>query len=281
MERELPEDQVALTLLSPMLIWPFSFFGNDIFNVSWPAQSAQPGGRRSDHQRGEGLARAEEVRSQDAQVGWSWVLTCFEEILILDWMVAGLWLLILYTETLDLAKLAWRIWSMRRWQCSSRRWQKLWWWNWNTTKIFGHQVKKSEGEPFDFISKFNLPILNALWNITAGCQLYHHWHHQHHHLHPHHHQQIATILLTILVGHRFEYNDPKLLSMIEVSHHFHDLLLISPLSKIPTLKIPSEMEEAPHCKLLTLLTLSALLTLFTPLKLLFTAKTLACMPIYC
>ena len=36
-----------------------------------------------------------------------------------------------------------------------------------------NQVKKSEGEPFDFISKFNLPILNALWNITAGCELYH------------------------------------------------------------------------------------------------------------
>ena len=46
------------------------------------------------------------------------------------------------------------------------------------------QVKKSEGEPFDFISKFNLPVVNALWNVTAG--------------------------------HRFEYNDPKLISMIQV-----------------------------------------------------------------
>ena len=49
---------------------------------------------------------------------------------------------------------------------------------------YRHQVKKSEGEPFDFISKFNLPVVNALWNVTAG--------------------------------HRFEYNDPKLISMIQV-----------------------------------------------------------------
>ena len=46
------------------------------------------------------------------------------------------------------------------------------------------QVKKNAGEPFDFISKFNLPVVNALWNVTAG--------------------------------HRFEYNDPKLISMIQV-----------------------------------------------------------------
>ena len=49
-------------------------------------------------------------------------------------------------------------------------------------------MKKSEEEPFDFISKFNLPILNALWNITAG--------------------------------HRFEYDDPKLLSMIQVETRY-------------------------------------------------------------
>ena len=47
------------------------------------------------------------------------------------------------------------------------------------------QVKKSEGEPFDFVSKFNLPILNALWNITAGFH-HRHCHHNHHHP-PHHH----------------------------------------------------------------------------------------------
>ena len=52
------------------------------------------------------------------------------------------------------------------------------------------QVKKSEGEPFDFISKFNLPVVNALWNVTAG--------------------------------HRFEYNDPKLISMIQVEIRFDD-----------------------------------------------------------
>ena len=46
------------------------------------------------------------------------------------------------------------------------------------------------------------------------------------------------------------------------------------------------MEVAPHCKLLILLTLLtlltwfALLTLFIVLKMLYTAKTLACMPIY-
>ena len=45
------------------------------------------------------------------------------------------------------------------------------------------------------------------------------------------------------------------------------------------------MEEAPRYKLLTLLLLTlltwfTLLTLFILLKLLYTAKTLACMPIY-
>ena len=52
----------------------------------------------------------------------------------------------------------------------------------------------------------------------------------------------------------------------------------------PSKKIPSEMEVAPRYKLLTLLTLLTwltlltLLTLFILLKLLYTAKTLACMP---
>ena len=51
-------------------------------------------------------------------------------------------------------------------------------------------------------------------------------------------------------------------------------------------RIPSEMEVAPRYKLTTLLTLLTwftLLKLFTlciQLKLLYTAKTLACMPIY-
>jgi len=49
--------------------------------------------------------------------------------------------------------------------------------------MFIEEIKKTEGEPFDFTSKFNLPILNALWRITAGQ--------------------------------RFEYNDPKLLSIVE------------------------------------------------------------------
>merc|ERR1712212_90334 len=49
--------------------------------------------------------------------------------------------------------------------------------------LFTEEIRKSEGEPFDFINKFNLPILNALWNVT--------------------------------VGQRFDYNDPKLTSIIE------------------------------------------------------------------
>ena len=54
----------------------------------------------------------------------------------------------------------------------------------------------------------------------------------------------------------------------------------------PEAKIPSEKEVAPQCKLLTLLTLLTwftlltLLTLFILLNLLYTAKTLTCMPIY-
>ena len=48
--------------------------------------------------------------------------------------------------------------------------------------LFKALIKKSEGEPFDFINQFNLPILNALWKVT--------------------------------VGERFEYDDPKLVSII-------------------------------------------------------------------
>ena len=65
------------------------------------------------------------------------------------------------------------------------------WINVNSDIFEQHQqVKKSEGEPFDFISKFNLPVVNALWNVTAG--------------------------------HRFEYNDPKLISMIQVEIRYVD-----------------------------------------------------------
>ena len=47
--------------------------------------------------------------------------------------------------------------------------------------------------------------------------------------------------------------------------------------RIVCLEIPSEMEVAPHY---TLLTLMKLFTLFILLKLLYTATTLACMPVY-
>jgi len=50
-------------------------------------------------------------------------------------------------------------------------------------QLFTEEIRKSKGEPFDFINKFNLPILNALWNVT--------------------------------VGQRFDYDDPKLMSIIE------------------------------------------------------------------
>jgi len=50
-------------------------------------------------------------------------------------------------------------------------------------ELFTEEIRKSKGEPFDFINKFNLPILNALWNVT--------------------------------VGQRFDYDDPKLMSIIE------------------------------------------------------------------
>ena len=49
-------------------------------------------------------------------------------------------------------------------------------------ELFKALILKSDGEPFDFINQLNLPILNALWKIT--------------------------------VGERFEYDDPKLISIV-------------------------------------------------------------------
>ena len=49
-------------------------------------------------------------------------------------------------------------------------------------EMFKSLILKSEEEPFDFINQFNLPILNALWRLT--------------------------------VGERFEYDDPKLMSIV-------------------------------------------------------------------
>ena len=50
-------------------------------------------------------------------------------------------------------------------------------------ELFKEEISKSEGEPFDFCYKFNLPILNALWRVTGGQ--------------------------------RFDYDDPMLLSIIQ------------------------------------------------------------------
>ena len=52
-----------------------------------------------------------------------------------------------------------------------------------TLSLFKALINKNEGKPFDFINKLNLPILNALWRIT--------------------------------VGDRFEYDNPKLISIIK------------------------------------------------------------------
>ena len=49
--------------------------------------------------------------------------------------------------------------------------------------LFKALINKNKEEPFDFINQFNLPILNALWKVT--------------------------------VGERFEYDDPRLMSIIE------------------------------------------------------------------
>ena len=49
-------------------------------------------------------------------------------------------------------------------------------------ELFKEEINKSEGKPFDFSYKFNLPILNALWRVT--------------------------------VGQRFEYDNPMLISII-------------------------------------------------------------------
>ena len=50
-------------------------------------------------------------------------------------------------------------------------------------ELFTEEMSKSDGQPVDLADKFNLPILNALWNVT--------------------------------VGQRFDYNDPKLTSLLE------------------------------------------------------------------
>ena len=50
-------------------------------------------------------------------------------------------------------------------------------------QLFTEEIRKSKGEPLDFTNKFNLPILNALWNVT--------------------------------VGQRFDYENPKLISLID------------------------------------------------------------------
>ena len=50
-------------------------------------------------------------------------------------------------------------------------------------ELFIEEIKRSKGKPLDFANKFNLPILNALWNVT--------------------------------VGQRFVYDDPKLTCLIE------------------------------------------------------------------
>jgi len=49
--------------------------------------------------------------------------------------------------------------------------------------LFKACINKNKGEPFDFINQYNLPILNALWRVTSG--------------------------------ERFDYDDPKLISIIE------------------------------------------------------------------
>merc|ERR1712127_323347 len=48
--------------------------------------------------------------------------------------------------------------------------------------MFIEEIKKTEGQPFDFRNKFNLPILNALWMVTSGT--------------------------------RFNYDDPELVSLV-------------------------------------------------------------------
>ena len=37
-------------------------------------------------------------------------------------------------------------------------------------ELFSSLVKKTKGEPFDCINKFNLPILNVLWRIIVGAR---------------------------------------------------------------------------------------------------------------
>ena len=49
--------------------------------------------------------------------------------------------------------------------------------------LFSDLLHQAQDQPFDFLNKFNLPVLNALWKVT--------------------------------VGQRFSYDDPKLISVIE------------------------------------------------------------------
>merc|ERR1719461_2779256 len=49
-------------------------------------------------------------------------------------------------------------------------------------EMFKSLINKTTGQPFDFINQLNLPILNALWRVT--------------------------------VGERFEYDNPRLLSIV-------------------------------------------------------------------
>ena len=55
-------------------------------------------------------------------------------------------------------------------------------------ELFMEEIQKSKGKRFDFINTFNLPILNALWRVT--------------------------------VGQRFDYDDPRLIS---ISHKLTNL----------------------------------------------------------
>ena len=91
-------------------------------------------------------------------------------------------------------------------------------------QLFTEEIKKNEGKPFDFINKFNLPILNALWNVT--------------------------------VGQRFDYNDPELVSLIErvtnwfkrVAHPASVLVLVFPalFKRFPKLLEYNETLDISH-----------------------------------
>ena len=67
---------------------------------------------------------------------------------------------------------------------------------------------------------------------------------------------------------------------VEGTAGFSPILCRPTCREIIYIKIPSEMEVAPRYKLLKLLARLTLLTVLTLLRLLYTAKTLACKPIY-